>query len=72
MESVRKLRLAVGEIHAARKELRARQAECDQLEIETVASRQAAQQQETEHQAREALLARRVSSQFIVSLLSNS
>ncbi|XP_059480331.1 myosin phosphatase Rho-interacting protein isoform X2 [Neocloeon triangulifer] len=59
-ETLRKLQLAMNEIHAARKELRNSQAECDKLEIQCVAIRQAAQQQTDDGQCRATLLARRV------------
>ena len=53
--------MAIGEIRAARRELRTAQAEADRLELASVAARQTAQQREQEHQASVTMLAARVS-----------
>ncbi|CAB3382729.1 Hypothetical predicted protein [Cloeon dipterum] len=58
--TLRKLQVAMNEIHAARKEVRSSQSECDKMELQCVAIRQAAQQKAEEDQARATLLARRV------------
>lgn len=60
LETLRKLKRAMNEIHASRRELRSSQSECDRLEIQSVTIRQSAQQQSEDHEARANLLAKRV------------
>ncbi|KAF4531391.1 hypothetical protein B566_EDAN009632, partial [Ephemera danica] len=60
LECARRMRVALGEIRATRRELRAAQAEADRIELAAVSARQAALQRQQEHEASAAMLARRV------------